>query len=140
MTPATLLSQALPISNTLRTGEWITSWYGDKEQGRRTANGEVFDKNKNTAAHRELPFGTKLKLSYNGRTTVVRINDRGPWIAGRQLDVSESVARYLGFHEQGIAKLLVQVLSKEGERHVLAQPSKAAKLNIQPATPRSIQE
>jgi rare lipoprotein A len=89
----------------------VSSWYGDPFHGRRTASGEIFDKNKNTAAHKELPLGTKLKLSYKGRTVIVRVNDRGPYISGRDLDVSEGVALQLGFHDQGVALLEVQTLN-----------------------------
>lgn len=66
------------------------SWYGDAFAGRLTANGEVFDPDLPTAAHRELPFGTVLEVSANGRSTTVTINDRGPFIEGRCIDLSRA--------------------------------------------------
>jgi len=82
----------------------IASWY---KHGRRTANGEKFNPRGFTAAHRTLPFGTILCLEYKGRTVKVRVNDRGPFIKGKQLDVTEKVAEVLGFKGRGSAKLNV---------------------------------
>ena len=83
----------------------IASWYGQKFQGRMTASGELFDKYKLTAAHKTLPLGSMVKLTVKatGRSVVVRINDRGPWIKGRDFDVSEAAATALGMHENGIS-------------------------------------
>src|ERR1700737_2556127 len=86
----------------------VTSWYGGKFQGRRTASGEIFDKNKKTAASRSYGFGTILKLSYRGKSCLVRVNDRGPFVRGRDLDVSEAVATELGFRTAGVALLTVE--------------------------------
>jgi rare lipoprotein A len=92
----------------------IASWYGKKFQGRLTANGEYFDKNKLTAANKILPLGSVVKLTVpsTGRSVIVRINDRGPWIKGRDFDLSEAAATELGIHKQGIAGLEVAVLSQ----------------------------
>jgi peptidoglycan lytic transglycosylase len=81
------------------------SWYGPHYDGRLTASGEVFDMNQLTAAHRELPFGTRLQITCpeNGRSVLVRINDRGPFVAGRDLDLSRAAARKLGIERQGLA-------------------------------------
>lgn len=83
----------------------IASWYGLKFQGRRTSSGDRFDRKKLTAAHRTLPLGSLVRLTapLTGRSVVVRINDRGPWIKGRDFDLSEAAATKLGIHEKGIA-------------------------------------
>ena len=83
----------------------IASWYGDQFQGRLTASGELFDLNQLTAAHKTLPLGTRVKLTApsTGRSVVVRINDRGPWLKGRDFDLSEAAATSLGIHDKGIA-------------------------------------
>lgn len=81
----------------------VASFYGPGFHGRKTANGERFDKHDMTAAHRTLPFGTKLKVRNvtNGEEIVVRVNDRGPYIDGRIIDLSEAAAHKLGFHTAG---------------------------------------
>jgi rare lipoprotein A (peptidoglycan hydrolase) len=93
----------------------VASWYGGKFQGRLTANGEHFDKAKLTAAHKTLPLGSLVRLTVpsTGRSVVVRINDRGPWLKGRDFDVSEAAATALGIHKNGIAALQATVLSKD---------------------------
>ncbi|MCZ8182971.1 MAG: septal ring lytic transglycosylase RlpA family protein [Beijerinckiaceae bacterium] len=92
---------------------WHTSYYGQELAGRKTASGERFNPGALTAAHRTLPFGTKLKLTniQNGRSVIVRINDRGPFVRGRMLDVSRGAASALGFVGQGTARLRVETLS-----------------------------
>lgn len=79
-----------------------------------TASGEVFNKNDMTAAHKTLPLGTKVKVTHlgNGRSAVVRINDRGPFIAGRVIDLSEAAADVLGMRTQGVAPVRVDLLSQ----------------------------
>ncbi|MDR7039318.1 rare lipoprotein A (peptidoglycan hydrolase) [Methylobacterium sp. BE186] len=76
----------------------VASWYGPGFQGRRTANGERFNTHALTAAHRTLPFGTKVRVTnrLNGRSVVVRINDRGPFVGGRVIDLSNASARAIG--------------------------------------------
>jgi rare lipoprotein A (peptidoglycan hydrolase) len=83
----------------------MASWYGDQFQGRLTASGEIFDLKKLTAANKTLPLGTRVKLTApsTGRSVVVRINDRGPWLKGRDLDLSEAAAISLGIHDKGVA-------------------------------------
>lgn len=90
------------------------SYYGREFAGRRTASGERFNPNGLTAAHRTLPFGTQLRLTNlaNGKSTVVRINDRGPFIRGRMLDVSHGAARVLGFAGAGTARLRMEALDR----------------------------
>ncbi|MDE2029698.1 MAG: septal ring lytic transglycosylase RlpA family protein [Alphaproteobacteria bacterium] len=95
----------------------IASWYGPKFNGQRTANGEIFSKNELTAAHRTLPMPTLARVTNleNGRSIVVRINDRGPYARGRIVDVSERAAQLLGFERQGTARVRVQVLADESK-------------------------
>jgi rare lipoprotein A len=85
----------------------LASYYGPGFHGRRTANGEIFNQYAQTAAHRDLPFGTWLKVTNreNNRSTCVRINDRGPYVGGRVLDVSKGVAARLGFIRQGVTEV-----------------------------------
>lgn len=80
------------------------SWYGT-ESGSRTANGEHFDGSSLTAAHRSLPFNTKLRVTFQGKSVVVRINDRGPYVKGRSLDLSKAAAARLGMVQQGVGRV-----------------------------------
>lgn len=88
------------------------SWYGGKFHGRRTANGERFDMNEMTAAHRSLPFGTRVRVTNerNGRSVVVRINDRGPFVGNRIIDLSRGAAAAVGMVRTGVAPVRVEVL------------------------------
>jgi rare lipoprotein A len=90
----------------------LASWYGRDFQGRPTASGEPFDMYAYTAAHRNLPFGTRVRVTNeaNGRSVVVRINDRGPWVEGRILDLSYAAAKALGMLEAGVVRVRVEVL------------------------------
>jgi rare lipoprotein A len=94
----------------LNRGTMKASWYGPKFHGRITANGEIYDQMAFTAAHKSLKFGTLLKLTNkrNGKSVIVRINDRGPYIPGRHLDVSKAVAIELGMIEKGVVRLNVE--------------------------------
>ncbi|SDS69199.1 septal ring lytic transglycosylase RlpA family protein [Pseudomonas fuscovaginae UPB0736] len=89
------------------------SYYGRKHHGKRTASGETFDQNALTAAHRQLPFGTRVKITNlaNDRSVVVRINDRGPHTRGRLIDVSRQAAEQLGMLQSGTARVRVQSLN-----------------------------
>ena len=90
----------------------VASWYGEPFHGRLTANGEVYDMHQATAAHLTLPLGSLVRVTNprTGRSRLVRINDRGPYIEGRELDVSYEVARSLGFEERGLARLRIELL------------------------------
>jgi rare lipoprotein A len=108
----------LPIANGMKlassrgvtTGQ--ASWYGPGFYGNRTANGEVFRPGTLTAAHRTLPFGTKVRVTnlWNGRSTVVRINDRGPFHGGRVIDLAHGAAQQLGLISSGVADVKIEVL------------------------------
>ena len=91
----------------------IASWYGAKFHGRRTANGGVYDMNDLTAAHRTLPFQTNVRVERldNGRSVEVRINDRGPFVPGRVIDLSRGAARRLRMHRKGVARVRLTPLS-----------------------------
>lgn len=92
--------------------EGIASYYGRKFHGRKTANGEVFDMYGVSAAHKKLPFGTRVRVVRldTGRELEVRINDRGPFIAGRIIDLSYGAARKLDMVRDGIAQVRLEVL------------------------------
>jgi len=95
----------------------IASWYGQAFHGERTANGEIFNKDELTAAHPTLPMPSLARVTNldNGRSIVVRINDRGPFEKGRLIDVSQRGAQLLGFEQTGTAKVRVQVLADESK-------------------------
>jgi rare lipoprotein A len=88
------------------------SWYGQEFQGRTTASGEPFDMNASTAAEPNLPFGSivRLKNMKTGKSQLVRINDRGPYVDGRDLDVTYQVARNLGMIGHGVSRLRIELL------------------------------
>ncbi len=96
----------------------IASWYGGEFHGRRTSSGEIFDQNEMTAAHPTLPFGTIVEVTNleNGRAATVRINDRGPFVRGRIIDLSYAAARVLGVVGPGTARVRIEVVTKEPER------------------------
>ncbi len=95
--------------------EGIASWYGPGFHGRRTASGERYNMYAFTAAHKLLPMGTKVLVINleNGRRTVVRINDRGPFVKGRIIDLSYAAARALGMHRKGTARVRIIALSED---------------------------
>lgn len=104
-------------------GTMKASWYGPKFHGKMTANGEIYDQMALTAAHKSLRFGTLLKVTNpkNGRSVVIRINDRGPYIEGRDLDLSKGAAIELGILRKGVARLKIQevTLTKSGVQTAL---------------------
>jgi rare lipoprotein A len=86
----------------------VASWYGGKFHGRKTASGETYNQNALTAAHRTLPFGTRVRVTgANGKSVVVRINDRGPFVGGRVIDLSRAAANSLGINGLGRVKIAV---------------------------------
>jgi rare lipoprotein A len=88
------------------------SWYGGQFHGRKTANGERYDMNGLTAAHRSLPFGTKVRVTNKktGKSVVVRINDRGPFVGKRVIDLSRGAAKSINMLGTGVASVNLQVL------------------------------
>ena len=91
-------------------GTMIASWYGPRFHGKLTANGEIYNQMALTAAHKTLPFGTILKVTNlrNGKSVIIRINDRGPYIDGRDLDLSKGTAQALGMVNRGVIRVKVQ--------------------------------
>ncbi len=100
------------LNGTRQSG--IASWYGGKWHGRKTANGERYDQNSLTAAHKTLPFGTLVKVrnERNGREVIVRINNRGPFTRGRIIDLSKNAASKLGMVSSGITKVTCEVVGR----------------------------
>ncbi|QTM01073.1 septal ring lytic transglycosylase RlpA family protein [Mannheimia sp. ZY171111] len=92
----------------------VASYYANKFNGRRTASGETFSNAKMTAAHKTLPFGTLVEVTNlrNGRSVVVRVNDRGPYAHTRVVDLSSAAAKKIGMHRSGIAKVKIAILHK----------------------------
>ncbi len=90
----------------------IASYYGPRWNGRRTANGEILNLNELTAAHKTLPFNTIVKVTDldTGRSIIVRINDRGPYISGRIIDLTDYAAKKLGILQKGIARVKLEVI------------------------------
>jgi len=97
-------------------GKMVASWYGPRFHGRKTANGEIFDQDAFTAAHKKFRFGTILRLTNpnNEKSIIVRINDRGPYIKGRELDLSKAAAFELGILDRGVAKLDIEQVTLKG--------------------------
>ncbi|MEX1315865.1 MAG: septal ring lytic transglycosylase RlpA family protein [Synechococcaceae cyanobacterium] len=107
--PVTLLASA---SDVVKVSQGTASWYGPGFFGNRTASGEVFRPGTLTAAHRTLPFGTRVRVTnlHNGRSTVVRINDRGPFKGNRVIDLAHGAAQELGVVSSGLAPVRLEVL------------------------------
>ncbi len=103
-----------------RTG--IASWYGRGFHGRPTASGTRFNERAMTAAHTTLPFGTRVRVTNleNGRSALLTINDRGPFVGGRIIDVSRGAAARLGFERRGLARVRVQNLARQTGRQAVA--------------------
>lgn len=97
-------------------GTMKASWYGPGFHGKKTANGEVYDQMSFTAAHKSLKFGTLLKITNpkNNKSVIVRINDRGPYIHGRDLDLSKAAALELGFVKKGVTRIKVEEIKIAG--------------------------
>ena len=99
-----------PSSGSGHSFSGMASYYGN-ESGSKTASGQRFNQNALTAAHRSLPFGTKLRVTHGGRSVVVTINDRGPFIRGRVLDLSTAAARAVGLTSAGVGRVTAEVIS-----------------------------
>lgn len=108
----------------------VASYYADKFHGRKTSNGEIFDMYAFTAAHKSLPFNTMVRVTNldNGKSVVVRINDRGPFVAGREIDVSKAAASQLGMLSSGTARVSLQIL---GEKDSMVSAAPVAAKNTE---------
>jgi rare lipoprotein A len=98
-----------PSSGTGRSFSGMASYYGN-ESGSRTASGQRMNASAMTAAHRSLPFGTKLRVTHGSRSVVVTVNDRGPFIRGRVLDLSTGAARVIGLTGAGVGRVVAEVM------------------------------
>ena len=114
--PASSPERTAEVARPGRTETGYASWYGDPYHGRRAANGEIYDKHQLTAAHLTLPFDTVVKVVNleNGRSVVVRINDRGPFVKGRIIDLSQEAARQIAMIGPGTAMVRLEILSVNG--------------------------
>jgi len=99
-----------PSSGAGHTFSGMASYYGN-ESGSRTASGQRFNQNAMTAAHRSLPFGTKVRVTHGGQSVIVTINDRGPFVRGRVLDLSTGAARAIGLTGAGVGRVTAEVVS-----------------------------
>ncbi|MDD3806910.1 MAG: septal ring lytic transglycosylase RlpA family protein [Candidatus Marinimicrobia bacterium] len=114
----TVPSKQIPVEKNYELSyqrSWIglCSWYGEDFHGKKTASGEIYNMYDLTAAHRTLPLGTKVRVTNleNNRSVILTINDRGPYIEGRILDVSYAAAKALGFEHMGTTRVHIQVIS-----------------------------
>lgn len=101
------------------------SWYGQAQQGNRTANGETFNPNALTAAHPTLPLGTMAVVTNleTGKSVTVRINDRGPYAKGRKIDLSRAAAQQIGMKKEGVAKVKIESTSRRKPTKKTARPT-----------------
>jgi rare lipoprotein A len=100
-------TMSLALIDPAHASTMVSSYYW---QGKETANGERYNSEGLTAAHKTLPFGTRLRVTYKGKSVIVRVNDRGPFIKGRQLDLSRGAAQQLGMLNAGVAAVQVDVM------------------------------
>lgn len=127
----------IPVVNNSYDEIGTACWYGSKDgfHGKKTANGEIYNKLALSAAHKTLPLPSLVKVTNlgNGKSLIVNVNDRGPYHKNRLIDVSERAAEILGFKRQGTAKVRVQYLSKDTEQF-LKNISLAPKHNAKPSS------
>ncbi|MGB5446917.1 MAG: septal ring lytic transglycosylase RlpA family protein [Psychromonas sp.] len=102
----------IPVAESAPQEVGNASFYHNKFQGKRTASGDIFRQNTSTAAHKKLPFGTKVKVTNlkNGKSVVVKINDRGPFVKGRVIDLSRSAFKAINGLSAGVIKVRIEVL------------------------------
>jgi rare lipoprotein A len=99
-----------PFTADVQTQTGVASYYNDRHHGKKTASGEIYNNTKLTAAHRTLPFGTQVKVTNlsNGKSVTVRINDRGPYVKNRLIDLSKVAAREIGLIKMGVARVQIE--------------------------------
>lgn len=110
------INSSIELLEYVDRGVMVASWYGPRFHGRKTANGEIFNQLAFTAAHKKFKFGTLLRLTNPNteKSIIVRINDRGPFMRGRELDLSKAAAVELGILERGVAKLNTELVTLKG--------------------------
>ena len=130
-----------PEENVNYSAVGVASWYGDDFHGRFTSNGEIYDKNSISAAHKTLPLPSYVRVTSlaNKRSIVVRVNDRGPFAQDREIDLSYKTAQLLGFHGRGLAKVKVEYVGRaplngSDDRKLLATLREGDKPSTMPAT------
>jgi rare lipoprotein A len=108
------ISSAIPGEGKIETEKGIASYYGDEFEGRKTANGEVFNQSKLTAAHKKIAFGTVVKVTNltNNKFVLVKINDRGPFVSGRIIDLSRAAAKQIDLITVGITQIKLEYRKK----------------------------
>ena len=113
------------------------SWYGEPFHGRKTASGEVYDMNKISAAHKTLPLQTwvEVKNHDNGKSMVLRINDRGPFVKGRIIDLSKAAAQEIGMLQSGVAKVTVKAISEEKATRLAQNQQKDTSVAVAAGSP-----
>ncbi len=141
--PLNLQAQELESKNVFRQ-EGIASWYGNEFNGRPTASGEIFDSSQLTAAHPNLPFGTVLVVTnqHNNKKVTVRVNDRGPFVAARIIDVSRAAAEQLDMITTGTAPVVIESIERiaAGSSAVIPPPvSTSVNTSTLPVTPSAEQ-
>ena len=104
--------QILPICTPHSTG--VASWYGPGFHGRRMSNGETYDQDGMTAAHRKMPLGTVIRVTRKGKSIYLRVTDRGPYIKGRIIDLSREAARQLHMEKLGLSRVKIDVCGQGG--------------------------
>lgn len=107
-----LLSSCCLLGTPPRAAEYgLASYYGPEFHGKSTASGEIFDQHDLTCAHRDLPFGTRVRVTNtkNNRSVIVRVNDRGPWVRGRVIDLSYAAAKKIGMLGDGVVRVKIEV-------------------------------
>jgi rare lipoprotein A len=121
------LSAQTSAQHTVEFG--LASWYGARFRRHLTASGVRFDDRELTAAHRSLPLGTRVKVTdlKSGRSVVVKVTDRGPWVRGRLIDVSRAAAQSLGFERRGLARVRVAVVSRPRRNAAKVEPAVVAR-------------
>lgn len=136
-----LMGATLTIkASTLGTETGYASYYHDMFHGRLTANGETFDQKKMSAAHKTLPFGTIVKVTRqdNGQSITVRINDRGPYVAGRIIDLSKKAGEALGILGSGTAKVTMEILSMPNKSQFVSSKANSMKEEMHPTPKKPI--
>jgi rare lipoprotein A len=115
-TPEEAITADRSLVEFMDKGTMKASWYGPGFHGKKTANGEIYDQMSFTAAHKSLKFGTLLKITNpkNGKSVIIRINDRGPYISGRDLDLSKAAALELGLMRNGVGRMKVEEIKIAG--------------------------
>lgn len=110
-----IVSMSVPLLSFAETTQGLASYYADSLHGNKTASGEPYDKTAMTAAHRTMTFGTVVKVTYlkTGKSAEVRINDRGPHVEKRIIDLSGAAAKKIGLKDDGVGEVSIEVLPSE---------------------------